>query len=90
MYATPQEVWAAFVAISAGGCVILLGYFLYAWLEARKNAKIPMIRRHDIINIFAIAAAMALALYYLAQYGPFCLPSSPPDCPLSRHHASSD
>jgi hypothetical protein len=31
MYATPQEVWAAFVAISAGGCVILLGYIISKW-----------------------------------------------------------
>jgi hypothetical protein len=31
MYATPQEVWAAFVAISAGGFIILLGYFVSQW-----------------------------------------------------------
>jgi hypothetical protein len=49
-----------------------------------------MTRRSDIINIFALAAALALAFYYLAQYGPFCLPNSSPDCPLSRPHASVD
>jgi hypothetical protein len=49
-----------------------------------------MIRRSDIIGIVAIAAALSLALYYLAQYGPFCLPNSSPDCPLSRPHASYD
>jgi hypothetical protein len=31
MYAVPLEVWAAFVAISAGGCVILLGFIISRW-----------------------------------------------------------
>jgi hypothetical protein len=49
-----------------------------------------MIRRSDIAKIFAIAAVVALAFYYLAQYGPFCLPDSSADCGLSRIHASGD
>jgi hypothetical protein len=49
-----------------------------------------MTRRSDIAKIFAVAAVVALVLYYLAQYGPFCLPNSSTDCGLSRIHASSD
>jgi hypothetical protein len=31
MDAMPQEVWAAFVAIAAGGFLILLGYIINKW-----------------------------------------------------------
>jgi hypothetical protein len=52
MYATPQEVWAAFVAISAGGCVILLGRRAH---RPPKRAKRP---RRSLRNRWARADAV--------------------------------